>query len=236
MAGCPQGLATVERNHGRRVDTATPVILGEPRPLMRVALSRCLAENGFSVRGEGGDAAAVIDLALAEEPKLCVLASDLPGSVTTAIVAITSALPETGILVMAEQESASEAFETVRMGASGYLSKNIPYDALSRALRGMLHGEAAMSRNMTARLFAEIRAIPPTGLMVGAGDQPTELTHREAQVLRLLSRGSSTAEIASALSISPITARRHCGEIRQKLGARDRAAVVALATRQLNPE
>jgi DNA-binding NarL/FixJ family response regulator len=226
----------VEGNHGRRVDTATPVILGEPRPLMRVALSRCLTENGFCVGGEGDDAAAVIDLALAKEPKLCVLASDLPGSAITAIIAINSALPETGILVMAEEESVSEAFESVRMGASGYLSKDIAYDALPRALKGILRGEAALSRDMTGRLLAEIRALPPTGLMVGAGDRPAELTLREAQVLRLLLRGSSTAEIAHALSISPVTARRHCGEICHKLGARDRAAVVALVTRQLDPQ
>ena len=72
--------------------------------------------------------------------------------------------------------------------------------------------------------------------MVGTGDQRAELTLREAQVLGLLSHGSSTAEIASALSISPITARRHCGEICRKLGARDRAGVVALVTRRLAPE
>jgi DNA-binding NarL/FixJ family response regulator len=226
----------VDRNHGRRVGTAIPVVLGEPRPLMRVALSRCLAENGFSVRGEGNDAAAMIDLALAEQPSLCVLASDLPGTPITAIVAIRSALPETEILVMAERESVSEAFECVRMGASGYLSKDISYEALPRALRAMLRGEAGVSRAMTAGLLAQVRALPPTGLMVGTGDQRAELTLREAQVLGLLSRGSSTAEIASALSISPITARRHCGEICRKLGARDRAGVVALVTRRLAPE
>ena len=225
----------MERNHGRRVDTTTPVVLGEPRPLMRVALSRCLTENGFSVRGEADDAAALIDLALAEQPDLCVLASDLPGSAITAIIAIHSAMPETGILIMAERESVSDAFESVRMGASGYLSKDIAYEALPRALEGMQRGEAALSRDMTGRLLAQIRALPPTGLMLGAGDRPAELTLREAQVLRLLLRGSSTAEIASALSISPVTARRHCGEICHKLGARDRAAVVALVTRQLNP-
>jgi DNA-binding NarL/FixJ family response regulator len=227
---------TVQRNHGGRGDTAIPVILGEPRPLMRVALSRCLTEHGFSVRGEGDDAAALIELALAERPELCVLASDLPGGAITAIVAIRSAVPETEIVVMAEHESVGEAFESMRMGASGYLSKNIAYDALPRALQGIVRGEAALSRSMTGRLLAQLRSLPATGLMVGAGDQPAELTLREAQVLRLLSRGSSTAEIASALSISPVTARRHCGEICRKLGARDRAAVVALVTRQLAPE
>jgi DNA-binding NarL/FixJ family response regulator len=228
-------MARLERNQAQCVDTAIPVILGEPRPLMRVALRRCLTDSGFSVRGEGDDAAAIIDLALAERPQLCVLASDLPGSPITAIVAIRSAMPETEILVLAERESVSEAFESVRMGASGYLSKDIGYDALPRALQGILRGEAALSRTMAGRLLGELRALPPTGNTVRAGNGSAELTLREAEVLRLLSCGSSTAEIASALSISPVTARRHCGEIRRKLGARDRAAVVALVTRRLNP-
>lgn len=227
---------TVQRNHGRRGNTAIPVILGEPRPLMRVALSRCLTEHGFSVRGEGHDAAALIELALAEQPQLCVLASDLPGGAITAILAIRSAVPETEILVMAEHESVGEAFESMRVGASGYLSKNIAYEALPRALQGIVRGEVALSRSMTAQLLAHMRSLPVTGLMIGADDPPAELTLREAQVLRLLSRGSTTAEIASALSISPVTARRHCGEICRKLGARDRAAVVELVTRQLAPE
>jgi DNA-binding NarL/FixJ family response regulator len=229
-------MATVDRDQLGSVDGSVAVIVGEPRPLMRVALSRCLAEHGFSVRGEGVDAAAMIKLALDEQPELCLLAGDLPGGAITAIVAIRSAVPQTEIVVVTERESVDEAFECVRMGAAGYLSKDIPYDALPRALRGLLRGEAAVSRSMMGQLLATIRDRGRNGLVLGAGDRSAELTLREAQVLRLLSHGSSTADIARALSISPITARRHCGEIRRKLGARDRAAVVALVGRQLHPE
>jgi len=211
------------------------VIVGEPRPLMRVALSRCLTEHGFSVRGEAGDAAGMINLALTEQPRLCLLAGDLPGGAITAIVAIRSAMPDAGIVVVVERESVAEAFECVRMGAQGYLSKDIGYDALPRALRGLLDGEAVVSRAMMGQLLSQIGGLEANGLVVGADDRPVALTGREVQVLRLLSRGSSTAEIASRLSISPITARRHCGEICRKLGAPDRAAVVALAARQEIP-
>jgi DNA-binding NarL/FixJ family response regulator len=225
----------LDANHARGVDTAMRVILGEPRPLMRVALRRCLTDSGFSVRGEGDDAADIIDLALAERPQLCVLASDLPGSPITAIVAIRSAMPETEILVLAERERVTEAFDFVRMGASGYLSKDIAYEALPRALRGILRGEAGLSRSMMGRLLGQVRALPSTAFEGEAPDRSAGLTLREAEVLRLLSSGSTTAEIAGALSISPITARRHCSEIRRKLGAQDRAAVLALVKRDASP-
>jgi DNA-binding NarL/FixJ family response regulator len=228
-------VAAVNGNQGRGHDGAVAAIIGEPRPLMRAALGRCLGESGFSVRGEGSDAAGMIELALAERPGVCLLASDLPGGAITALVAIHSAVPEAAVVIVSDRESVGEALECIRLGAAGYLSKDIAYEALPRALHGVLRGEAALSRTMTKRLLLEIRALEPAGLVLGVDREPTGLTLREVQVLRLLTRGWSTAEIARTLSISPITARRHCGEICRKLGARDRAAVVALVGRQLLP-
>ena len=218
------------------MDSAVRVIVGEPRPLMRVALGRCLSEHGFSVIGEAVDAAGLINLALTERPALCLLAADLPGGAVTAIVAIRSTMPDAGIVVVAERESVGEALEFVRVGARGYISKDIAYDALPRALRGLQRGEPAMSRALLGRLLTHIGGMEANVTVIGADNQPVPLTGREVEALRMLSRGSSTADIARRLSISPITARRHCGEIRRKLGAADRAAVVALAARQVLPE
>jgi DNA-binding NarL/FixJ family response regulator len=212
------------------------VIVGEPRPLMRVALSRCLSEHGFTVSGEAVDAAGLINLGLTERPDLCLLAGDLPGGAVTAIVAIRSTLPDAGIVVVVERESVGEALELVRVGARGYISKDIGYDALPRVLRGLQRGEAAMSRALMGRLLTRMEGLEDHGTVIGADDKPVPLTGREVEVLQMLSRGSSTADIARRLSISPITARRHCAEIRRKLGAADRAAVVALAARQVLPE
>jgi DNA-binding NarL/FixJ family response regulator len=224
---------TVDREQGRIADDSVRVVIGEPRPLMRVAFSRCLTEHGFSVLGEGVDAAGTIKVALAKQPAICLLAGDLPGGVVTALVAIGSATPETRIVVVAERESVGEALECICAGAAGYLSKDIAYHSLPRALRGAVRGEVVLSRTMTRQLLAEIRATEPNGPVAEASHRASALTVRELQVLELLSRGASTTDIAGILSISPITARRHCGELCRKLGARDRAAVVALVGGQL---
>ena len=224
---------TVDRNQRRIADDSVPVVVGEPRPLMRVALSRCLTEHGFSVIGEGIDAAGTIWLARAKRPTICLLADDLPGGVVTAAVAIHSSTPETRIVVVAERESVGDALEFIRAGAAGYLSKDIAYDSLPRALRGVVRGEAALSRTMTRRLLAELRAVGENGMPHGLGNRRPGLTARELEVLDLLSRGASTTEIADTLSISPITARRHTSEVCRKLGVRGRAAVVALVGGQV---
>jgi DNA-binding NarL/FixJ family response regulator len=210
-------MASVQRDQGRGAGDAVSAVLGEPRPLLRAAMARCLGEHGFLVQGEGVDAADTVALAVAKRPSIAVIAGNLPGGAITSIVAIRSATPETRVVVMAEQESVTEALECIRVGAAGYLSKDIAYESLPRALRCVVRGEAAMSRAMTRRLLAEMPFLPPTGRTMRRGKRGPTLTFRENQVLRLLSQGASTADVARSLAISPVTARRHRGEIRRKL-------------------
>jgi DNA-binding NarL/FixJ family response regulator len=205
-------------DQGRIAGERVPVVIAEPRPLMRLGLSRCLTEHGFVVQGESADATQTATLAAAERPALCLLAGNLPDGAITAVVAIRSAVPATRIVVLAEHESVAEALECIRLGAAGYLSKDIAPHSLPRALRSVVRGEVAVSRTMARRLLAEARALPPSMMAAQGADRPRALTVREHQVLQLLSHGASTAEIARSLSISPVTARRHRAEIRRKLG------------------
>jgi DNA-binding NarL/FixJ family response regulator len=211
-------MATVEGDQGRIAGDGASVVIGEPRPLMRVGLSRCLTEHGFLVQAEGVDATETVALALAKPPAICLLAVNLPGGAITAVVAIRSATPGARIVILAEHESVTEALEYIRLGAAGYLSKDIAPQSLPRALHSVVRGEVAVSRAMTRRLLAEARALPPSVMAAHGADRPGALTVREHQVLQLLSHGASTAEIARSLSISPVTARRHRAEIRRKLG------------------
>jgi DNA-binding NarL/FixJ family response regulator len=204
------------------------VVVGEPHPSTRLALHRRLTDHGFSVLGEGVDVSETIGLALAHPPAICLLAGDLPGGAATAVAVIDTATPGTRTVVLAKRESVPEALECIRAGAAGYLSKDIAGDALARAIRGVIQGEVALSRTMTRRVLAELRAADPNDVTLAAGGWSRTLTVRELQVLHLLSRGASTVEIADILSISPITARRHCSELCRKLGVPDRAALVAL--------
>jgi DNA-binding NarL/FixJ family response regulator len=221
LLGVPERkMATAERDQGRIPVDGVSVVIGEPRPLLRAALGRCLGEHGFSVRGEGVDAAETVALALATRPVIAVVAGNLPGGAITTIVAVRSGTPDTRVVVMAERESVAEALDCIRVGAAGYLSKDIAYESLPHALHCVARGEAGVSRTLTRRLLAERRASGRSDL-ARAGKPFRRLTLREHEVLQLLSQGASTADIARRLSISPVTARRHRGELRRKLGTRD---------------
>jgi DNA-binding NarL/FixJ family response regulator len=220
-------MATAKRDHGQIPFDAVSVVVGEPRPLLRAALVRCLAEHGFAVLGEAVDAAGTVALALATQPAIAVVAGNLPGGAITTIVAVRSGTPDTRVVVMAEHETVTEALECIRVGAAGYLSKDIAYESLPRALHGVAHGEAAVSRRMTRRLLAERAGFLRSDMTLRSGKRVRRLTLREHEVLQLLSQGASTADIADRLSISPVTARRHRGELRRKLAARPSGLVAS---------
>jgi DNA-binding NarL/FixJ family response regulator len=213
-------MATAERDHGQIPTDAVSVVVGEPRSLLRAALVRCLGEHGFAVLGEAADAAETVALALATQPAIAVVAGNLPGGALTTIVAVRSGSPDTRVVVMAERETVTEALECIRVGAAGYLSKDIAYESLPRALRCVAGSEAAVSRRLTRQLLAERARFLRGDMTLRTGKRLRRLTLREHEVLQLLSQGASTADIASRLSISPVTARRHRGELRRKLGAR----------------
>jgi DNA-binding NarL/FixJ family response regulator len=212
-------MATAERDQGRIPVDAVSVVIGEPRPLLRAALGRCLGEHGFSVRGEGVDAAETVALALATRPVIAVVAGNLPGGAIPTIVAVRWGSPDTRVVVMAEHELVPEALDCIRVGAAGYLSKDIAYESLPRALHCVARGEAGVSRTLTRRLVAERAGPERSDVAVRSDTRLRRLTLREHEVLQLLSQGASTADIARRLSISPVTARRHRGELRRKLGA-----------------
>jgi DNA-binding NarL/FixJ family response regulator len=191
---------------------------------MRLAFDCCLSHRGYSIQGQAADASETVELTLAERPPICLIAGDLPGGAVTALVAISSGAPKTRVVVMVEEESVAEARTFIGVGAAGYLAKDIACDSLARALRCVARGEAAVSRKMARSLLVDRRRLQPNGPAMAGADSAQVLTLRQHQVLDLLSRGASTAEIARALSISPVTARRHRGALRRKLGVREAKA------------
>ena len=118
-------------------------------------------------------------------------------------------------------------YEALRAGASGFLLKDTPPDQLIGAIRVVASGDALIAPSITRRLIAEFAARPsrqppaPPGL--------ADLTPRELEVLRLVARGRSNAEIASELVVSGTTVKSHVARILMKLDARDRVQAVVLA-------
>ena len=118
-------------------------------------------------------------------------------------------------------------YEALRAGASGFLLKDAPAEELVHAVRVVAAGDALLAPSVTRRLIAELAqrrapvAVTPQGL--------DELTPRELEVLRLIARGMSNAEISRELVIAEETTKTHVGRILMKLHLRDRAQAVVLA-------
>ena len=195
--------------------------------LTRAGARAVLEGGGFAVCAEAGDLAEAVELALRTHPQICVVDVDLPGGGIAAVGQITEALPGTAVVMLTLSRHDGDVFGALRAGASGYLHKDADTSRLPHALRGVLSGEAALPRAVTARLIAEFRRLGQRRLQV-PGRPPVELTARELEVLDLLREGLSTAQTAERLGISQVTVRRHLSGVVRKLGVPDRAAALRL--------
>jgi DNA-binding NarL/FixJ family response regulator len=115
----------------------------------------------------------------------------------------------------------------MKAGASGFLLKTAPPRQLADAVRTVAAGEALLAPSITRRLVEQFVRRPPPGTAVPAAVE--ELTERERDVLRLLARAFSNAEIAAELVVSEATVKSHVNRILTKLNLRDRAQAIVLA-------
>ena len=116
-------------------------------------------------------------------------------------------------------------FEAIRAGASGFLLKTSPADDLVRAVRVVARGDALLAPSITRRLIEEYARRPAAARPAGLD----ELTPRELEVLRLIARGLSNAEIAATLVVAEATVKTHVTRVLMKLDLRDRVQAVVLA-------
>ncbi|MDQ4042125.1 MAG: response regulator transcription factor, partial [Actinomycetota bacterium] len=150
----------------------------------------------------------------------------MPGDGIAAAAAIAREVPDTHVVMLSVSLEEADVFAALRAGASGYLLKDMDPQRLPFAIRGVLDGEAALPRTLTAQLIAEYRGRSRRRIPHTPGDP---LTRREAEVLDLLADGRPPAELARRLGISPVTVRRHVSEIVRKLQAADRDDAVRIA-------
>jgi DNA-binding NarL/FixJ family response regulator len=226
------GLRITSSTEGR----ARPlVLLAITAPLMRTAAEECLSACGFAARNGHADAAAVIESAVRELPDAAVIDKDLRGGGIAAATEVSSAAPSVAMVILAERPTEADVLDAIHAGALGCLPKDVSIEGLARALRGVLAGEPALPRSLMSAVLEEIRDVRSHLLFAHAHEELPDLTLRELEVLRLLAYGSSTMDIACALSISPITVRRHCAAICRKLHAPDRATAVERVKRSRWP-
>jgi DNA-binding NarL/FixJ family response regulator len=119
-------------------------------------------------------------------------------------------------------------FEALRAGASGFLVKDVPPEQLVAGIRSVASGDSLLAQSVTRRLIQEFVRRPPDALRT-APPELARLTAREVDVLRLMARGRSNAEIATEFFVSETTVKTHVAHVLAKLGVRDRVQAVVFA-------
>jgi len=203
------------------------VVIADDHPPTRLGVRMALEEAGFEVCGEASTAGAAIEVALLERPDVALIDVHMPGNGIAAARQINAQLPGISIVMLTVSRDDDDLMDALRAGAKGYLLKDIDPGRLPLALQGVLDGEAALPRGLVARLIDEFRHRDQTG--VKPHGPLAKLTSREWEVLDLMRRGCSTAEIAQQLYVSPVTVRSHVSAILRKLHAADRDAAVSIA-------
>ncbi|WP_018680637.1 response regulator [Actinokineospora enzanensis] len=178
--------------------------------------------------GEARTGAEAVDVARRGDPDVVLMDIRMPeldGIEATRLICAAS--PGTRVLILTMFDLDSYVFGALRAGASGFLLKDTPPEDLLSGIRTVAAGEGLLTPRMTGRLIAEFaRHAHPTAAVPRTLDG---LTTREREVLTLVARGLSNAEIAGHLHLSPATVKSHVGHLFTKLAARDRAQLVIAA-------
>ena len=209
------------------------VLLVDDHPLFRKGIASLLTgEPGFEVVGEAGDGLQAVALAKELMPDVIVMDVNMPrASGLDATRQITEALPYVKIVMLTVSEDDQDLFDAVRCGAHGYLLKRIEPKALFDTLRGVMRGEASISRMMAAKLMGEIRRDAANRTGSGANPNPA-LSPREIGVLELVTEGKSNKEIAATLGIAENTVKNHLKNILEKLRLENRVQAATFALRE----
>jgi len=187
------------------------------------------AQDNMEVVGQASNGREAIDVARRVLPSVVLMDIRMPvvdGLEATRLICADPRLAHTRVLVLTTFDVDEYVYSALRAGASGFLLKDARPHELLRAIEVIEAGDAMLSPTVARRLIAEFAArrapaAPPSALV--------ELTDREREILSLVARGLSNAEIAGRLAISPLTAKTHVRNILGKLACRDRAALTALA-------
>jgi DNA-binding NarL/FixJ family response regulator len=201
------------------------ILLADDQALVRGGFRMILeAEPDIQVVGEAADGSEVVERALETRPDLVLMDVRMPAlDGIEATRRLLAALPATRVLILTTFDLDEYVVDAFRAGASGFLLKTAPPQQLVAAVRTVQEGDALLAPVSTRRLIEQV-ARPVT-----APPALEQLTAREQDVLRLLARGLTNAEIAGELVVEPSTIKSHVASLLSKLNLRDRVHAVVFA-------
>jgi DNA-binding NarL/FixJ family response regulator len=206
------------------------VLLVDDQQLVREGLRRILhPDEGFEIAGECTDGAEVAAAIARRRPDVVVMdvrMRDVDGVEATRRLREEPDAPP--VLVLTTFDDDEVLSGALRAGAAGFVLKDAPGEELIRSVRTVAEGGAWLDSAVTGRVLATYRSATAVG-DDGAAERIAELTPRERDVLRLIGRGATNAEIAESLFVSEATVKSHIGHIFTKLDLRDRAAAIVFA-------
>jgi NarL family two-component system response regulator LiaR len=222
------GLKTVSEDGA--TEAPLRVVIADDDPFARRVIKDVLQQAGITVIAEARNGRQAVELVLYYRPDVVlmdVVMPELDGIIATR--QILKQLPDVVVIVLtsAGDEDDELGLQALRVGAAGFLSKDVDIDALPRALAATRQGEPAISRRMTRTLVEHLRHTP--GGSTGMRPVKSPLTAREWEVIDLLQGGRSTEELAEILVVSQETVRSHIKNILRKLGVRSREEAIVAA-------
>ncbi|MCB0163926.1 MAG: response regulator transcription factor [Anaerolineae bacterium] len=204
------------------------VVICDDQAIIRDGLEMLLKlEKDIEVLGQAQDGTEAVEMVQKTQPDLVLMDLKMPGlNGIEATRQIRTHYPRTKVLVLTTYDDDEWVFDAIRAGASGYLLKDTPREEVIKAVRGTVTGKTFLDPAVAGKVLTQVagsHAHPSTLLT-------DKLTEREADVLRLIARGFTNADIADRLHLSEGTVRNHVSAIFAKLDVSDRtqAAVIAI--------
>lgn len=200
------------------------IFVVDDHALFRRGLIGLLSEfEGFKVVGEAGNGEEALTLVPQIKPDVVLLDINMPGmdGIDT-LKALRQFDPGLPVLMLTVSQADEDLIGAIVAGATGYLLKNAEPETLERTLRDVASGKSVLAPEMTSKLFQVLRSTP-------SSTEASLLSEREVEVLRCLSRGQTTTQVAVELFISENTVKTHTRHILEKLGVSNRVEAVARA-------
>jgi len=201
------------------------ILIADDQALVRTGFRKILeSEPDLEVVGEAGDGAEALERVAVLHPHVVLMDIRMPR--VDGLEATRRLAGRTRVLILTTFDIDEYVYEALRAGASGFLLKDAGADQLIAGIRVVAQGDSLLAPSVTRRLIEQFAQRPSPN---ARPDTVAELTARELEVLRLLARGLSNAEIAQELIIGDATVKTHVARLLQKLGLRDRVQAVVLA-------